>query len=273
MLLAQTGGIGAPPQVPSAMPLYVSRAVLELSIASFQSLSWKDFTSHGIDAIIFTTSFFPVTPLSAIITKSADKFALKGFASLFFQASHNFVSEADSFFSVCALVIAGFGFGDEEGAAGGVSCAKEIDAKANNNRAARGRCLFILGFSLKLSRVELIDRIRARSTPMRGRLSINKEFGRPRSGPDENSPALDWTEGEINDKSLKRTTETGRVGLISRPLCGLHNQTLTSIPPINQWAIFNHPLTRTQSKEFFRRHSLEGTAEGYDFSRGASAGL
>jgi hypothetical protein len=123
----------------------VIRAVLELSIASFQSLSLTDFTSQGIDGIIFKTSFFPDTPLSAIITKSAERVALKGFASLFFQASHNFVSEADSFFKICALVIAGFG--DGEGDAAGVVCEKEIDANANNNRAARGRCLFILGFS------------------------------------------------------------------------------------------------------------------------------
>src|ERR1700682_527319 len=114
-------------------------------MVSFQSLSWKDFTSQGADVRSLMASFFPWTPLSPIITLSADRFALKTFTSLVFQASHNFVSEADSFFKVCALVIAGFGLGDAEGAAGGVVCANEIDANANNNRAARGKCLFIVG--------------------------------------------------------------------------------------------------------------------------------
>jgi hypothetical protein len=140
----QLAGIAMPPHVPSAAPLYVSTAVLELSMVSFQSLSWKDFTSQGAEIRSLMASFFPCTPLLPTITLSAERLALKGFASLFFQASHNFVSEAESFFKVCALVIAGFGFGDGEGAAGGLFCAKEIEANVNNNRAARGRCLFIL---------------------------------------------------------------------------------------------------------------------------------
>src|SRR5438552_16746787 len=67
--------------------------------------------------------------------------AWNGFASLFFQASHNFVSEAESFLSICALVIAGFGFGD--GDACGSGCAKQKEANAMTSIAARGRCFFI----------------------------------------------------------------------------------------------------------------------------------
>jgi hypothetical protein len=173
-------GIGVPAQVPSAEPLYVIKAVPELSIVSFQSLSWKDFTSQGMDAISFTMSFFPVTPVSAIITLSAERFALNTLASLFFQASHNFVSEADSFFKICALVIAGFGLGDGEGDACGVVCAKEIDANANNNRAARGRCFFILGSPWIEFVLSQLSRDQT-STPTRGHLSTIKRIVRPLS--------------------------------------------------------------------------------------------
>src|SRR2546426_9768123 len=77
------------------------------------------------------------------MTLSEASQAWNGFASLFFQASHNFVSEAESFLSICALVIAGFGDGD----ACGSGCAKQKEANAMTSIAARGRCFFILDFS------------------------------------------------------------------------------------------------------------------------------
>src|SRR5207247_7675955 len=79
------------------------------------------------------------------MTLSEASQAWNGFASVFFQASHNFVSEAESFLSICALVIAGFGFGD--GDACGSGCAKQKEANAMTSMAARGRCFFILWFS------------------------------------------------------------------------------------------------------------------------------
>src|SRR5437660_1272258 len=79
------------------------------------------------------------------MTLSEANQAWNGFASLFFQASHNFVSEAESFLSICALVIAGFGFGD--GDACGSGCAKQKEANAMTSIAARGKCFFILGLS------------------------------------------------------------------------------------------------------------------------------
>src|SRR5712691_5565451 len=112
-------------------------------MVSFQSLSLNDFTSHGIHVIDLTTSFLPETPAAVTSTKSAASAALKGLTSLFFQASHNFVSAAESFLSSCALVIAGLCLGDGEGVACG--CAKQTDANSSKMLAARSRCFFILG--------------------------------------------------------------------------------------------------------------------------------
>src|SRR5260370_4647299 len=84
-------------------------------------------------------------PLSPIMMLSEASEAWNGFVSLFFHASHNFVSVAESFLSICALLIAGFGFGD--GDACGSGCAKQKETNAMTSIAARGRCLFILDFS------------------------------------------------------------------------------------------------------------------------------
>src|SRR5207253_2904697 len=103
----------------------------------------NDFTSHGIDAISPTIAALFSTPPSLIMTESAASVALNGFASLFFQASHNLVSLAESFLSNCALVIAGFGLGDGEAVACAAGCAKQTDVNSSKIPAARSRCLFI----------------------------------------------------------------------------------------------------------------------------------
>src|SRR6266852_6144531 len=115
-------------------------------MVSFQSLSLNDFTSHGIDVINLTTSFMPETPAAVTSTKSAASAALKGLTSLFFQASHNFVSAAESFLSNCALVIAGFGLGDGEGVAcAACGCAKHTEVNSSKMPAANSRCFLIIG--------------------------------------------------------------------------------------------------------------------------------
>src|ERR1700674_1766100 len=113
-------------------------------MVSFQSLRLNDFTSHGSDVTNLTTSFLPETPANVTKTKSAASADLKGLTSLFFQASHNFVSVADSFLSICALFIAGFGLGDGEGVACAAGWAKQTEANASKMPAA-SRCFFILG--------------------------------------------------------------------------------------------------------------------------------
>src|SRR6266852_4505128 len=115
-------------------------------MVSFQSLSLNDFTSHGIDVINLTTSFLPETPAAVTSTKSAARAALKGLTSLFFQASHGFVSAAESFLSNCALLIAGLGLGDGEGASRG--CAELTDANKSKMPAANSRCFLIIGSPL-----------------------------------------------------------------------------------------------------------------------------
>jgi hypothetical protein len=144
-LLAQTVGIAVPAQVPSAVALYVSTTASELIIASFQSLNANDFTSQGMLAISLTVSSLLATPLSPIITPLGESKALNGFGSLFFHASHNFVSLADNCLRSCALLTFGLGFGEGEGDALGWGCAKHKEANAMTSIAARGRCLFILG--------------------------------------------------------------------------------------------------------------------------------
>src|SRR5712692_6140474 len=98
--------------------------------------------SQGAVGIIFTVSSFFSMPFSLIAKASAARPDLNGLGSLFLNASHNFFSAADSVFSICALLIAGLGFGDGEGAA---CAAKQTEANASKMPAARGRCFFILG--------------------------------------------------------------------------------------------------------------------------------
>jgi hypothetical protein len=107
--------MGVPAQVPSATPLYVTTAASESIKLIFQSLSANDFTSQGMLASSLTTVSLSATPLSPIITLLAASVALNGFGSLFFQASHNLVSLADSCLSSWALLILGLGFGEGEG--------------------------------------------------------------------------------------------------------------------------------------------------------------
>ena len=91
-----------------------------MAIASFQSLSENDFTSQGIEPISLTVAALVEVPLSPIIMLSEDSAAWNGFESLFFQASQSLVSMADNFLSICAFVMAGFGFAAGEGDA--VAC-------------------------------------------------------------------------------------------------------------------------------------------------------
>src|SRR5205807_10617641 len=98
-------------------------------------------------------------PLSPTMMLSEASQAWKGFASLFFHASHNFVSEAESFLTICALVIAGFGDGD----ACGSGCATQREANAMTSIAARGRCLFIFDFSSTSERYAQLFRTERRT--------------------------------------------------------------------------------------------------------------
>src|ERR1700674_946245 len=91
-------------------------------------------------------------PFSLIAKASAAKPDLNGLGSLFLNASHNFFSAVDSVFSICALLIAGLGLGDGEGAAWG--CAKQTDANSSKMPAA-SRCFFILWSPLVEKIIEL----------------------------------------------------------------------------------------------------------------------
>src|SRR5260370_38761886 len=110
---------------------------------SFQSLNVKDFTSQPMDVIsLIASALFWVPPLPTI-TLSAARCVLKGLASLFFHASHSFVSVADNCLSNCTLLTFGLGLGAGEGDALACGCAKHRDANAITSSAARGRCFFI----------------------------------------------------------------------------------------------------------------------------------
>src|SRR5229473_7150858 len=100
--------------------------------------------SQGAVGIIFTVSSFFSMPFSLIAKASAARPDLNGLGSLFLNASHNFFSAADSVFSICALLIAGLGFGDGEAVACAAGWAKQTEANASKMPAA-SRCFFILG--------------------------------------------------------------------------------------------------------------------------------
>src|SRR3989442_7887634 len=91
---------------------------------------------------------FPAIPLSTTMTLSETSQAWNGFASLFFQASHSFVSEAESFLSICALVIAGFGFGDGDACGSGCAKQKEADRKSTRLNSSHVRISYAV-FCLK----------------------------------------------------------------------------------------------------------------------------
>src|SRR5258705_2416825 len=98
-------------------------------------------------------------PFSLSAKASAARVAWKGLASLFLNASDNLFSVAESFLSICALLIAGLGLGDGEGVACG--CAKQTDANASKMPAA-SRCFFIL-WSPRIEKIWLALRTNGRN--------------------------------------------------------------------------------------------------------------
>src|SRR6266446_7714290 len=96
-----------------------------------------------MDVISLIASVLLWVPPLPTITLSAERYVLKGLASLFFHASHSFISFADNCLRSCALLIFGLGLGVGEGDAVACGCAKHKEANAINSSAARGRHFFI----------------------------------------------------------------------------------------------------------------------------------
>src|SRR5262245_55254980 len=69
----------------------------------------------------------------------------------------------------------------------------------------------------------------------------------PRSGPNENSPALQrWDRDRMSPKSAKRTAEklTKSTRLFSRPLARTWLNVWARLPALKRWAILNRRLRR-----------------------------
>src|SRR6185503_3864337 len=113
-------------------------AVLLFRNVTLMSLSSYDFTSQAMPSIAEREVFLSATPLSPIITASAEMLARNGFMSLFFHASQSFFSVAMIISWLCARLIPGFGDGDGDGDAVAVVWAWTKDAKTSVRTMTRG---------------------------------------------------------------------------------------------------------------------------------------